>query len=236
MLVTQIRNADILTGRDHQPTSDDCLILRLWSNDNTLEHDALLVKGWLQICVEEHLKQPKEQFQIYRPMQRWKEEEPEWTLYRTRRAPSASTTGPMSYIPRQSLRGILVDVTHRHTSLRLYSVHGATGTGKSHFVVWLAGQLGMPIYNISLTSPMVPGDSLLQLFSETALKHWPCLVHMDEFDAAVEMWASRPGSASESSKMSAPAYSASLETFKELLDGSASMSSSIIVITGMTKD
>ena len=136
------------------------------------------------------MKQPKEQIQIYRPKQKWKEGEPEWTPYRTRRAPSASTTvtGPLSYIPRQSLREILVDVTHRHTSLRVYFVHGATGTGKSHFVVWLAGELGMPIYNISLTSPIFQGDSLLALFSETALKHWPCLVHIDEFDAAVEMW------------------------------------------------
>ena len=232
MLVTQIRTADILTGRDHQPTSDDYLILRLWSNDTSLEHDASLVQSWLQTCADEHVKQPKEQVQIYHPLQRWREEEPEWTLYRTRRAPSASTTGPMSCIPRQSLRGVLVDVTHRQTSLRVYFVHGATGTGKN-ILLWLAGQLGMPVYNISLTSPMVQGDSLSRLFSETALKHWPCLVHIDELDAAVEMWASH---SSENYKMSAPAYGVSLETFKELLDGSASMSSGIIVVTSMTKD
>ena len=230
MLVTQIRNADIFTGRDHRPTADECLLLRLWSSDSSLELDASFVQTWLQTCADEYLKQPKEQVQIYRPLQRWKEEEPEWNLYRTRRAPSASTTGPLSYIPRQSLRGILVDVTHRHTCLRVYFVHGATGTGKSHFVVWLAGQLGMPIYNISLTSPMVQGDSSLRLFSETALKHWPCLVHIDEFDAAVEMWASK-----DKSRTSGPAYGVSLETFKELLDGSASMSSGIIVITGVTE-
>ena len=228
IVVTQIRNAEILTGRNHQPTADDCLILRMWSNDSSLEHDSLLVQSWLQTCASEHLKQPKEQVQIYRPLQRWKEEAPEWTLYRTRCAPSASTTGPMSYIPRRSLSGILVDVTHRHTSLRVYFVHGATGTGKSHFVVWLASQLGMPIYNISLTSPMVRGDSLLRLFSETSLKHWPCLVHIDEFDATVSMWKSR-----SSNSQALPAYGVSLETFKELLDGSASMSSGIIIITGM---
>ena len=128
------------------------------------------------------------------------------------------------------MRGILVDMTHRHTCLRVYFVHGATGTGKSDFVVWLAGQLGMPIYNISLTSPMVQGDSLLALFSETALKHWPCLVHIDEFDAAVEMWLDK-----DKHGTSGPAYGASLETFKELLDGSGSMTSGIIVITGMTE-
>ena len=69
VLVTQIRNADILTRRDHQLTSDDCLILRLWSNDSSLEHDASLVQSWLQTCVDEHVKQPKEQVQIYRPLQ-----------------------------------------------------------------------------------------------------------------------------------------------------------------------
>ena len=229
MLMTQIRNADLLTRRDHQPTADDCLLIRMWSSDSSLEVDASLVQSWLQICVDEYLKQPKEQVQIYRPVRRWKEEEPEWTLYRTRRAPSATTTGPMSYLPRESLREILVDVTQRHTSLRVYFIHGETGTGKSNFVVWLAGQLGMPVYNISLTSPMVQGDSSLGLFSETALKHWPCLVHIDEFDAAVEMWASRGESG-----ISPLAYGVSLETFKELLDGNASMSNGIIIITGMT--
>ena len=225
MTVTQMHNADILTGRDHQPTADDCLLLRLRSSDSSLALDASLVQNWLQICVDEYLKQPKDQVQVYQPLRRWREQEPEWSLYRTQPAPSASTTGPMSYIPRKSLHPILVDVTHRHTSLRVYFVHGATGTGKSHFAVWLASQLGMPIYNISLTSPMVQGDSLLRLFSESALKHWPCLVHIDEFDAAVEMWKAPK----------TPAYGVSLETFKELLDGSASMSSGIIVITAMTE-
>ena len=103
MFVTQIRNADILTGRDHQPTIDDCLVLRLWSNDSNLEHDASLARRWLQTCVQEHLKQPKEQVQIYRPLQRWREEEADWTLYRTRRAPSASTTGPIFYISRKKV-------------------------------------------------------------------------------------------------------------------------------------
>ena len=133
MLVTQIRNADILTGRDHQPTADDCLLIRMWSSDSSLEVDASLVQSWLQICVDEYLKQPKEQVQIYRPVRRWKEEEPEWTLYRTRRAPSATTTGPMSYLPSESLREILVDVTQRHTSLRVYFIHCEAGTGKSLF-------------------------------------------------------------------------------------------------------
>jgi len=228
MLVTQIRNADILTGRGHQPTPDDCLILRMWSNDSNLQHDSSLVQTWLQTCATEHLKQPKEKVQIYRPLQKWKEEEPEWTLYRTRCAPSASTTGPMFYIPRQSVRKILADVTHRHTSLRVYFVHGGTGTGKTHFVVWLASQLGMPIYNVSLTSPMLKGDSLLRLFSENTLKHWPCLVHIDEFDAAVSMWDSN-----YDDSQALPAHGVSLETFKELLDGSASMSSGIIIITGL---
>ena len=232
MLVTQIRNADISTGHDYRQTADECLLLRMWSSDSSLELNASLVQTWLQTCVDEYLKQPKDQIQIYRPKQKWKEGEPEWTPYRTRRAPSASTTvtGPLSYIPRQSLREILVDVTHRHTSLRVYFVHGATGTGKSHFVVWLAGELGMPIYNISLTSPMFQGDSLLALFSETALKHWPCLVHIDEFDAAVEMWLDK-----DKRNTSGPAYGASLETFKELLDGSGSMTSGIIVITGVNE-
>mgnify|MGYP006292305297 CR=1 FL=1 len=228
LVVIHRRYEPMLTGRNHEPTANDCLILRMWSNDASLERDAALVQSWLQTCANEHLKQPKEQVQIYRPLQRWKEEEPEWTLYRTRCSPSASTTGPMSYIPRQSLRQILVDVTHRHTSCRVYFVHGATGTGKSHFVVWLASQLGMPIYNISLTSPMVQGDSLLRLFSENTLKHWPCLVHIDEFDATVSMWTSQCNDG-----QALPAYGVSLETFKELLDGSASMSSGVIIITGM---
>jgi len=226
--VKHTRSDPMLTGRNHEPTANDSLILCMWSNDASLEHDAALVQSWLQTCANEHLKQPKDQVQIYRPLQRWKEEEPDWTLFRTRRSPSASTTGPRSYIPRQSLREILVDVTHRHTSCRVYFVHGATGTGKSHFVVWLASQLGMPIYNVSLTSPMVQGDSLLRLFSENTLKHWPCLVHIDEFDATVSMWTSQCNEG-----QALPAYGVSLETFKELLDGTASMSSGIIIITGL---
>lgn len=75
---------------------------------------------------------------------------------------------------------------------------------------------------------MLKGDSLLRLFSENTLKHWPCLVHIDEFDATVSMWGSN-----YDDSQALPAHGVSLETFKELLDGSASMSSGIIIITGL---
>ena len=69
---------------------------------------------------------------------------------------------------------------------------------------------------------------MLRLFSENTLKHWPCLVHIDEFDATVSMWTSQCNEG-----QALPAYGVSLETFKELLDGTASMSSGIIIITGL---
>ena len=112
-------------------------------------------------------------------------------------------------------------------------MHGATGPGKSHFVVWLAGRLGIPIYNLYLTSPVFQGDSLLRMFSESTLKHWPCLVHLDEFDAAVRMWVS---SVQSENAKAVPAYGTSIETFKELLDGGGTMSSGVIVITGMSTE
>ena len=58
-------------------------------------------------------------------------------------------------------------------------------------------------------------------------------MHLDEFDAAVRMWVSSVQSDNAQAK---PAYGTSIETFKELLDGGGSMSTGVIVITGMSTE
>ena len=68
-------------------------------------------------------------------------------------------------------------------------VSGQKGAGKTIFVEWLAGRLGVPVYYMSLRSSLLDDASLTQLLMPSNLKHnLPVLFHIDEFQALVSDW------------------------------------------------
>ena len=68
-------------------------------------------------------------------------------------------------------------------------VSGPKGAGKTIFVEWLAGRLGVPVYHMSLRSPLLDDASLSQLLMPSTLSHnLPVLFHVDEFQALFASW------------------------------------------------
>ena len=68
-------------------------------------------------------------------------------------------------------------------------VSGPKGAGKTIFVEWLAGRLGVPVYHMSLRSPLLDDASLSQLLMPSTLNHnLPVLFHVEEFQALFTSW------------------------------------------------
>merc|ERR1712066_754592 len=68
-------------------------------------------------------------------------------------------------------------------------VSGQKGAGKTIFVEWLAGRLGVPVYYMSLRSSLLDDASLTQLLMPSNLNHnLPVLFHIDEFQALLSDW------------------------------------------------
>lgn len=58
----------------------------------------------------------------------------------------------------------------------VYMITGPPGVGKSEFTIWIAGQLGVPVYRLCLSSPRLSDDRLAQLFSQSSISFNSILV------------------------------------------------------------
>ena len=114
---------------------------------------------------------------------------PAWQYEGSKRRKSGEEEGDQFYLERPEEEDcIRVDARlWARSVLRVYLVYGPPGVGKSEFTVWLASQLGLSIYRLSLTSSRLTDEWLLQLLSEQATKEENLLLQADEFQHAVRL-------------------------------------------------
>ena len=148
-----------------------------------------MLRSWCVECVQAAVTPPVDVVEIYGLQQASKEWTPEWQLERTRLLKNSQSVGDRFYLERTASKEILIDASlWSTTSLRIYVVVGPPGVGKSEFIVWLAGQLRLPLYRLSLYSPKLTDDVLAQVLSHNWLKHDAALVQLDEFQSALKRW------------------------------------------------
>ena len=95
---------------------------------------------------------------------------PEWKLERTKPSKSANSTGQCFYLAPKSVQRILTDAKKwSGQSLRVYMVSGPPGVGKSEFIIWLASQLGLSVYRVSLSSSSLADNLFAQLLSQSSI-------------------------------------------------------------------
>ena len=95
---------------------------------------------------------------------------PEWKLERVKPCKSSAGSGQSYYLERDSLRRLVADAKlWSGHSLRVYMVSGPPGIGKLEFIVWLASQLGLPIYRLSLASGSLSDNLWAQLLSQSSI-------------------------------------------------------------------
>ena len=168
-------------------------------------------------------KPPPGRVDVYGPQESSSDWVHEWALERTKVFKSSGRVGTQFYLERQDCEEIRADAElWAHRSLRLYMVTGPPGVGKTEFTVWLAGQMDLPIYRLSLTTPRLTDARLSQLLSQNSMKHKQVLVQIDEFQEVLRRWQFEPKS-----------IDITPGGFNEVLQGSATLTRGVIVLTGL---
>ena len=102
-------------------------------------------------------------------------------------------------------------------------VRGPPGVGKSEFIIWLASQLRLPIYRLSLSNPSLSDNLLAQLLSQTSISESHVLIQVDEFQETLQRWI-----ASSSDKQ----VGITAGGFCECLQGATAMRSGVVIVSG----
>ena len=148
-------------------------------------------------------------------------------MERTRLLKNTQSVGDRVYLERRVSKEILFDARLWSTlSLRIYLVVGPPGVGKSEFIVWLAGQLRLPLYRLSLYSSQLTDEVLAQVLSHSWLKHDSAVIQLDEFQSVLTRWGSQQlNNARESGGITAAGLC-------EVLQGATSLSRGVIILSG----
>jgi hypothetical protein len=224
--VTFTRDGEVMIGRDFHAERKEGLLIRMRSTPRTLIADKVLVRQWCEECMQAHVEPPASIVEVYGLQQSSSEWIPEWHLERTRLLKDCNSAGDRFYLERQSSQEVLFDAKlWASSSLRIYMMLGPPGVGKSEFTVWLAGQLRLPIYRVSVNNPKLDDALLAQVFSQSWLKHDSIVVQLDEFQGALERWEADSGRAS--------GKGITHQGLCEVLQGSTTLSRGVVVVTGM---
>jgi hypothetical protein len=114
---------------------------------------------------------------------------PLWTFERVQVSKSVNSKGQSFFLEREGYRMVLADAKlWPRSTLRVYMVTGPPGVGKSEFTIWLAGQLGLPLYRLSLTNRRLTDERLAQLLSPSSITFNSVLVQIDEFQETLDRW------------------------------------------------
>jgi len=150
--VSFLRDGEIMTGRDRSTTErKEMLMIRMRSTPDTLTSDKKLLCQWCEECMHAYGEAPANIVEVYGLQQSSSDWMPEWQLERTRLLKDGSGVGDKFYLERASSKEVLFDAKLlAASSLRIYMMLGPPGVGKSEFTVWLAGQLRLPIYRVSV--------------------------------------------------------------------------------------
>ena len=216
------------TGRDSHWERTESFTISMRSCASSLRADKALITQWCEECMREHMEPPATIVEIYGLQQSSSDWCPEWQLERTRLLKGNKEVGERFYLERDTLQEILIDAKlWASTSLRIYMVLGMPGVGKSEFIVWLAGQLQLPIYRVSLHDPKLTDSLLAQVFSQSWLKHDSMVVQLDEFQGALNRWGTSGDRADRSD-----VKGLSPGGLCEVLQGSTTLSRGVLVLAG----
>ena len=212
---------DVVLGRDSRLERREILVLSARTSPSQVLADKKLLIQWMEGTYTNFVKPVKDVVNIYALQESSAEWVPEWKFERVKPCKSASSTGQAFFLERESLGKVLADAKLWSASaLRVYMITGPPGVGKSEFTIWIAGQLGLPVYRLSLTSRQLTDERLAQLLSQSSVTFNSVLVQVDEFQATVERW------------MTSASVGVTPGGFCEVLQGSTAMSHGVVILTG----
>lgn len=215
---------DIVCGRDAHLQSRSTLVLSIRTSPKRALDDKALLCKWLEESYKKWTRPVEGVVKIFALQESSSDWIPEWKFERVKPCKSVSGTGQSFYLERDSLQRILADAKlWAGLSLRVYMISGPPGVGKSEFVIWLASQLGLPIYRLCLSSGNLSDDRLAQLLSQSAISENAVLVQVDEFQETVQRWL-RPSADVKAA--------VSPGGFCECVQGSTAMSRGVMVLSG----
>ena len=225
--IRYLPGGEVQTGRDNHTERKEMLMLSMISSERTIIEDKKLLACWFQECYAAAVISPVDVVEIYGLQQASKEWTPEWHLERTRLLKNTESVGDRFYLERKVSKEIFFDARLWSTSsLRIYLVVGPPGVGKSEFIVWLAGQLRLPLYRLSLYSSQLTDEVLAQVLSHSWLKHDSAVIQLDEFQSVLTRWGSKqPNNARKAGGITAAGLC-------EVLQGATSLSRGVIILSG----
>lgn len=218
---------DIVCGRDSRVERREVLVLSVRSNPARALLDKEMLVRWMEYAHVHFMKPVQDVVNVYSLQESSSDWVPEWKFERVKPCKNASATGQGFYLERHALHKILADAKlWSQSALRVYMITGPPGVGKSEFTIWIAGQLGVPVYRLCLSSPRLTDDRLAQLFSQSAISFNSILVQVDEFQETLQRWLAGHDNRG-------PGVSAG--GFCELLQGSTAMSQGVVILTGTSE-
>lgn len=212
---------DVVVGRDSRLERREILVLSVLTSPSRVREDKELLLQWMDGSYSNFVKPSEEFVDVYALQQSSIDWVPEWKHEKTKPCKHEESTGQSFFLARASMQKVLADARlWPTTTLRVYIITGPPGVGKSEFTLWMAGQLGLPIYRLSLTSSQLTDERLAQLLSQTSVKLNSVLVQVDEFQETLERWAE------------GKAVGVSPGGFCEVLQGSTARGEGVVILTG----
>ena len=184
---------DVVFGRDSRLERREVLVLWALTSPSRVLTDKNTLLQWMQGAYEAFTKPVKDVVNIYALQESSSDWVPEWKFERVKPCKNASSTGQGFFLERDSLRKVLAD----------------------------AGQLGLPVYRLSLSRGKLTDERLAQLLSQSSVTSNSVLLQVDEFQETVQRWLQGSSGVGVTSG-----------GFCEVLQGSTAMSNGVVILTG----
>lgn len=218
---------DVVCGREHRLQRREVLVI--WARTspaNVMSHKDLVIR-WLEGAYQNYVKPVKNVVDINALQESSSDWVPEWKFERARPCKNVELTGQGFFLKNQCINNTLLDAKlWASTALRVYLIMGPPGVGKSEVTVWIAGQLGLPIYRLSLLSGTLSDERLAQLLSPSSLKVDSVVVQVDEFQETLDEWLN------SKNNQGSPKTGVTPEGFCQVLQGASAMERGVVILTG----
>ena len=209
-VTVQIQNP-VICGRNKEPRRTDTVELRVrtatWYqflcsavHTETASHlssrqvrAGRAIQMWLQTLLKSFTAQKPGQIEVYELQQEYKDYRMCWEEIRKGPCCSTEASGLAHYTAQhwavEAKRHVEWTLYHGGNHRLTLFVTGQKGSGKTHFVEWLAGEFGAPVYYNDLSNPTVNDETLRGCVARNRMIHAPpILVHIDEFQAPLRSW------------------------------------------------
>ena len=215
---------DIMCSRSGRMTSQARMVLSTPASSSSVLRVKTLLRTWLEASHTTWTNPTDGVVKIFALQQSSTDWVPEWKQERVKPCKSATGTGHSFYLESNTLQRIVSDAKLWSSScLRVYMVSGPPGVGKSEFILWLASQLGLSIYRLSLSSQNLSDNLLAQLLSQTSISDNEILVQVDEVQETLRRW--RHATSDKCTGVSAGG-------FCESIQGSTAMRCGVVILSG----